>query len=105
MLLARHPLGVLFLLFLFSCDKEPAAPLPNANFFIDNAACASPCYVKFYDQSYSAETWLWDFGNGFTSNKQHDSIQYFSPGLYNVTLSVWNTDNKKDEITKQLTVY
>jgi PKD repeat protein len=98
-------LGVSLLLFIISCKKESPAPLPNANFYVDNASCSSPCYVKFFDQSYSADSWLWEFNNGVTSTYQNDSSQFANPGVYNITLTVWNADNVEDKITKQISVF
>ena len=103
--MARRCLGILFLLLILSCENEPPAPLPTANFYVDNAFCTSPCYVHFYDQSYSAVNWHWEFGNGITSTYQDDSTQYVNPGFYDVTLTVTNADNVEDKITKTITVY
>ena len=101
----RKLISISLLIFLVACKKEPAAPLPIANFFVDNAACSSPCYVHFYDQSYGAINWDWEFDNSYTSINQHDSCLYQQPGLYDVTLTVWNKDNASDKITKRITVY
>lgn len=103
--MAKHGLGILILLSLLACKKEAPAPLPIANFFVDNSGCTSSCYVKVYDQSYNAQQWEWDFGNGITSQKQHDSVAYHTPGFYNIKLRVWNSDNVEDEIIKQIVVY
>ncbi len=32
--------------------------------------------------------WLWDFGDGTTSNQQHPTHQYANPGVYNVCLQI-----------------
>lgn len=89
---------------LFGCNNEPDAPKPIANFYVDNAGCSADCWVYFYDQSKNAVAWEWDFGNGIFSNNQNDSITYGNPGLYNVTLKVYNADNVEDKITKQISV-
>lgn len=101
----RTLLFISILSILASCKKDPPAPIPIANFFVDNAGCPSDCYVKFYDQSYSAVKWDWDFDNGDISEFQHDSTYYLEPGYYDVTLTVWNADNVQDKITKEITVY
>ena len=90
---------------LASCKKEPAAPLPIANFFVENAFCTSPCYVKFYDQSYNAVEWKWYFGNSLTSHKENDSTLFHTPGFYDVSLSVKNADGVRDSVSKQIQVY
>lgn len=102
---ARQLLGILSMILMTSCQDEPPAPHPVANFFVENAGCTSPCYVKFYDQSYSAEKHLWEFGNTLTSESVNDSTLYHTPGNYNVTLHVWNADNVEDLISKTVTVY
>ncbi|MFK7785858.1 MAG: PKD domain-containing protein [Crocinitomicaceae bacterium] len=42
--------------------------------------------VYFVDQSLSASTWLWDFGDGNTSTVQNPSNNYSSIGMYSVLL-------------------
>lgn len=43
----------------------------------------------FYDMSAgNISYWLWDFGDGTTSNDQYPSHQYSSPGVYTVCLQV-----------------
>ncbi|MBD3639339.1 MAG: PKD domain-containing protein [Crocinitomicaceae bacterium] len=103
--MAGRSLGIVLLLILLSCKKDPPAPLPTANFYVDNAECTSGCWVYYYDQSYSAVAWEWDFGNGITSTNQNDSVFYNNPGNYNVSLSVWNADNVEDQIVKIVTVF
>ncbi|MEO9545897.1 MAG: PKD domain-containing protein [Crocinitomicaceae bacterium] len=90
---------------LSACKKEPAAPLPVGNFFVDNANCTTPCFVHCYDQSYNAVAWKWNFGNSLTSDKQQDSIQYHTPGFYTISLTVWNSDNVSDSLSKTIQVY
>ena len=45
--------------------------------------------VEFQDISSGNPTsWLWDFGNGITSNLKNPTVVYNSPGEYDVTLEV-----------------
>lgn len=37
--------------------------------------------------------WLWDFGDGTTSNQQYPTHQYANPGVYNVCLQVGDFNN------------
>lgn len=104
-MLTKVNLSLILVLLTCSCKKEPEAPLPVANYYVDNAGCSSPCYVKFYDQSYSAMSWHWDFDNGITSTYENDSTVYNTAGFYNVTLTIWNADNVEDKLTKQVTVW
>ncbi|UKN01703.1 PKD domain-containing protein [Paracrocinitomix mangrovi] len=102
--MAKHGLGILLILLAFSCKEDPPAPLPTANFYVDNNGCTSGCWVYFYNQSYSAVAWDWNFGNGITSDLENDSIHYQNPGFYDVTLKVWNADGVEDQITKQIQI-
>lgn len=99
--------AVLFFLTLIfvSCKKEEPAPLPFADFFVENSACTSPCWVKFYDQSLNAVEWEWNFGNNFYSSSQNDSNYYTEFGIYKVRLKVKNADGVLDSVTKDVLVY
>ncbi len=49
-----------------------------------------PMPVQFYANSFGATSWLWDFGDGFTSN-QADPFHVFQVlSAYNVTLTISN---------------
>ena len=59
----------------------------------DKTGCGS-LVVEFKDLSTgNPNTWLWDFGNGNTSNLQHPTSVYSNAGTYNVTLTVSNTSS------------
>jgi PKD repeat protein len=50
--------------------------------------------AQFTDQSSDcANTWLWDFGDGFTSTLQNPSHVYATAGLYTVSLTINNGVN------------
>lgn len=54
--------------------------------------------VAFTDTSVnSPTTWLWDFGDGNTSNTQNPVHVYALPGSYTVTLTVTNADGSDQE--------
>lgn len=58
--------------------------------------------INFTDQSFSnIVSWSWDFGDGTTSTSQNNSHQYpiTSPGIYNVTLTVVNSDGCTSSVT------
>ncbi|MBI2967653.1 MAG: PKD domain-containing protein [Bacteroidetes bacterium] len=45
-----------------------------------------PLEMHFFDNSINADSWLWDFGDGNSSNKENPAHYYTSPGFYNVSL-------------------
>ena len=76
----------------------PNSP-PIARFTVDHESTCSGDVV-FTDESFNnASNWLWDFGDGSTSNSQHPTHTYYQNGTYTVTLTVGNT-NGTDVITK-----
>ncbi len=66
---------------------------PKSNFTADvNSGCA-PLSVQFTDLSTGTPTsWQWTFEGGTpaTSTEQNPQVEYLSPGLYSVTLTVMN---------------
>ncbi|MGB1104145.1 MAG: PKD domain-containing protein [Crocinitomicaceae bacterium] len=89
---------------MISCNKTPPAPLPTANFYVENNGCSFPCYVYFYSNSINAESLKWRFGNGLTSNQSVDSSQYIEDGPYEVWLVAINSDGVKDSVRKTIWV-
>lgn len=66
---------------------------PNANFSMSSdVACGIPSTIFFTDQSSFPDTWLWNFGDGFTSNQVNPSHTYVSGGEYQVSLTVSDTN-------------
>jgi len=66
-------------------DSILITTLPNtiANFSYSIAGNT----VTFYDSSFSALGWTWDFGDGNSSTNQNPVYTYSSPGIYSVTLT------------------
>ncbi|PAV13575.1 cell surface protein [Methanosarcina spelaei] len=64
---------------------------PVADFSYSVSGTQSPVSVEFTDTSNntnSATTWFWDFGDNTTSNLQNPTHQYTEEGMYSVTLTV-----------------
>ncbi len=60
--------------------------------------------ISFTDSSTSTpQQWLWDFGDGATSNQQNPSHAYISDGVYDVQLIVTNNMGS-DTMTQQITI-
>lgn len=52
---------------------------------ISNTSCLNT-FVQFSDSSVNALTWLWNFGDGYTSTQQNPSHNYLDTGSYIVSL-------------------
>jgi PKD repeat protein len=72
----------------------------HANFVAVNKEGHSPLTVSFNDTSFinadipgypALNSWLWNFGDDSTSDKQHPNHTYQNPGRYIVTLTVSNS--------------
>jgi PKD repeat protein len=57
--------------------------------------------VRFYNYTEHGFTYLWDFGDGETSNEFEPYHQYDNPGTYEVTLTVTSEDGCVDSLTLQ----
>ena len=61
---------------------------PVASFYGTPTSGDAPLTVGFVDQSNSSPTaWLWEFGDGGTSNAQNPTHTYANPGAYSVSLT------------------
>ena len=69
-----------------------ACPVPVPEFNASPSRGISPLEVHFQDLSVDAARWLWDFGDGATSDEQHPVHVYHNPPhkYYTVTLTVWD---------------
>lgn len=65
---------------------------PVAGFMSPQTTYCAPARVKFYDESNGAVSWIWDFGDGTTSDLQNPWHDYPDPGNYTVSLTVTSQD-------------
>ena len=65
---------------------------PFVNVSADNSFGPVPLAVQFHDQSVGAYAWLWDFGDGTTSQDQNPAHIYEEPGYFDVEVSVTTPD-------------
>ncbi|HET6244958.1 MAG: T9SS type A sorting domain-containing protein [Bacteroidetes bacterium] len=56
----------------------------------DTVLLSSGGWIDFYNTSFNAQTYLWDFGDGNTSSNENPSHQYTIEGEYQVKLSAYN---------------
>jgi len=90
----NHACGVLLLaLMLASCAK------PIAQFTIEGDDRRAPSKIIFDNKSEKAETYLWDFGDGTTSDEISPEHKYYLSGNYTVTLKA--KKGKKETMTSQ----
>ena len=63
---------------------------PPIAIFSSSFLCSEPFKKTFIDASIGADSWNWDFGDGTTSTLQNPVHIYSLPGIYTVTLTVFN---------------
>ena len=76
----------------------------NADFYWQPSVVTEGEIVQFFDNSTGATSWLWNFGDGNTSNESNPS-HVFKAGVYSVTLTAYDENGSFDFITKQIHVY
>lgn len=76
--------------------------VPTAAFSATPLSGNKPLEVQFTDESTgdNLNSWNWEFGDKTTSSEQNPKHTYSEPGTYSVTLTVMNSDGKKDAVSK-----
>ncbi len=69
------------LLIFTSCNR------PVSRFVSSQERLEAPSTINFLNQSEKAETFSWEFGDGFTSDDINPSHRYVKSGTYTVTLN------------------
>ena len=64
------------------------------------SACISANNFKFLNNSYNAEKFTWDFGDGETSTEKNPVHSYKNPGIYTVTLTAYDLRNNPMSLKK-----
>jgi PKD repeat protein len=83
-----------------TADCQPTLP-PIASFFSDVTSGCAPLAVQFEDTSFgTVDNWEWSFPGGTpsTSFDQFPTVTYNLPGVYDVTLTAYNSAGS-DNIT------
>ncbi len=80
---------------------------PTANFTFTPENPSIEDVIQFTDTSTDIDgeeiiTWLWNFGDGNTSSNQNPTHQYGIATIYQVTLTVWDTEGANDTITQNV---
>ena len=76
----------------------------TGSFTMSNDTVNIGVVVNFFDNSTGADSWNWDFGDGFSSIIQNTFHAYFSVGTYPVTLTVTNASGCIAQIVQQIVV-
>ena len=88
---------------LISSDENVYLP-PVADFSV-NVTTTCTGMVQFTDNTMLfPEEWLWDFGDGTTSDEQNPSHTYYTSGDYTVTLTATNPAGS-DEVTYEALIH
>lgn len=85
------------LISLTSCSKT------IASFMSESTDYTAPAKIKFKNESKKAETYLWDFGDGTTSEEASPDHKYISSGNYKVKLTAIKGE-KKITMEKDITI-
>ncbi|MBD3228348.1 MAG: PKD domain-containing protein [Candidatus Lokiarchaeota archaeon] len=86
-----------------NCESVIVDFLPVSNFTVNATSIAEWGFVNFTfigDNGDPPTTYIWDFGDGSTSNDQNPIHQYTHNGTYTVTLNVTDADNDTVKYTK-----
>ena len=86
--------------FMFSCSEDPAPPVVEMFFEVDEA---NPYKVNFTTTDQNVTSYAWDFGDGETSTEANPSHIYLQSGTYNVKVTV-SGEGGTSEATKEVTI-
>ncbi|MCF8298524.1 MAG: PKD domain-containing protein [Saprospiraceae bacterium] len=83
-----------------------AHPKPISSFSLSSSqSCGYPANVQATNTSTTSSGYTWDFGNGNSSGLNNPTINYNSPGSYDISLISSNVFGCTDTATTQYTVY
>lgn len=82
-------------LLIISCDKEESKPTFDTSAIINYSVVDKQ--VAFTALTHSADTYLWDFGDGQTSTDENPIHEYADGGYYTATLSVTGSTGSADD--------
>ena len=90
------PLIVFLFITLFSCQE-----VPDAGFYSSKTDAATYDAIKFINTSSNGYIWVWDFGDGHTSDQRDPTHTYKNDGSYNVELTAYSKNERKSDIAYQ----
>jgi hypothetical protein len=69
-----------------NCDGLVIAPPSISMYFVPDSLVTEPNGIFIVCQTTNVNSWSWNFGNGESSNLPYPTVNYISPGTYNVCL-------------------
>ncbi|MEM1119391.1 MAG: PKD domain-containing protein [Bacteroidota bacterium] len=97
-----------------ACQKEqlhtnrlPTIPTPIANFTTSGNNCLAPCTVEFKSTSTNLTSnaiFEWDLGDGTIQSGIEINHEYSTAGIFIVKLTVKNSENKSNTITREVVI-
>jgi PKD repeat protein len=96
----------LIILMITGCRKISTDNIvPTAYFTASPTLAETNQNVSFTNQSSDANTYLWDFGDGYTSNEGNVVHYYTSEGTYTTTLTAYRDNGNSDSYQLDIDVY
>jgi PKD repeat protein len=88
-----------------SCNKNdnPPSDKPSAKFSISGYEMPTPCTVTFINISTNATSYMWNFGDGFTTTQSNPTHVYNFNGSYLLKLKATGPGGV-DSVCKQVTI-
>ena len=96
-------INVTFAIIFTSCKKE-TVPDPVADFTFEVQNQYAPATVQFTNASINATSFQWSFGDGSSSTEKNVNHLYSMDGVYQVVLTVSNSDGKTNTVNKSITI-
>ena len=105
--LLKYASLLICILMLSACRKKVPDELvkpPTADFSIDHNDAAPGELVSFTYAGIGAESYEWDFGDGYTSTLQNPTHSYKTKGTFTIRLRVKSAGIESEEVTQLLLV-
>ena len=83
--------------------SSPTASGPSSSFSLSSTGGCVAAY-SFTNTSSNADSYLWDFGDGTTSNVTNPTKGYASTGTFTITLTAYNSSGCQSVSTSSVTV-
>lgn len=100
-----HLLLIIFILLFTSCSREEQYPTLVADFELAKATYLINEPVEIGEVTLAAVQYLWDFGNGKTSNEQFPKdVTYEDSGIYPITLTIRSVGGGETTVQKNVIV-